>query len=356
MLKEPPRLLSGLLLLAMLALWPVPSFAQVADTHAPEDSRYEINGRLVPPIVATVNGREIPGPMLINQVQVFKMVNQQQGRSVTPEQEAEYAQESLDNLIGQELIYQKAREWGIEVDDKTVRAEVQKIHDQFPNEKMYRHALRLQGLTEDLLRASIEKQLVEEKVVQTRIAPNVDVSDSAVKEFYEQNRDQFLQPPRWEISHIFVAALRQEPPEDLAQRKRFERLQQMVTDDARKKIERVQAELKAGKKFEDLARKYSEHEETAKEGGKWGTMTQRDLPPEIFQAVSGLKPGEISGIVRSEYGFHILRLDAKYPESAIPLEQVKSDLLNHLLRLEVRKEREKLVAKLREEADVEVFF
>jgi len=355
MLKETTRLLSGLLLLAMLAL-PTLSPAQVTEDKAPDSAHMEINGRLVPPVVATVNGEEIPGPMLVNQVQMYKMVTQQQGGQISPEQEAAYAKESLDNLIGQELLYQKAKEWGISVDAKTVRAEVQKIRDQFPNEKMYRHALRLQGLSDDLLRVSIEKQLVEQEVVQTRLAPKVDVSDEAVREFYEQNRQGFLKPPRWEISHIFVAAVEQEPPEDPAQRKRFERLQERVIADAREKIETVRSKLKSGKKFEDLAREFSEHEETAQNGGKWGTMSRKEMPPLIFETVSKLEPGQTSDIVRSEFGFHILRLDAKHPEEAIPLEQVKSELLNHLLREEVVKEKEKLVTELRDQADVEVFF
>ncbi|CAI2717263.1 peptidylprolyl isomerase [Nitrospina watsonii] len=348
--------LSGLLLLAALTLWPASASAQVADTHAPDSARMEINGRLVPPIVATVNGRTIPGTMLVNQVQMYKMFHQQQGHSVSPEQEAEYARQALDNLIGQELLFQKSKEWGIAVDDKTVRAEAKKIRDQFPSEEMFQHTLRLQGLNAELLHASIEKQLVEESVVRAKIAPKVDVPEDTVKTFYEQNLEQFMQPPRWEFSHIFAAAVKQDAPEDPAMQERFHKLQNMVETDARAKINKALAALKTGKAFEDVAGEYSEHEETAKNGGKWGTMARHEMPDEIYQAVSKLKPGETSGIVRSEYGFHILRLDNALPEEAMPLDQVKSDLLNHLLKEEVEKEKDKLVAGLRDDADIEVFF
>lgn len=353
--KTPARLLLISLLAAVL-FWPTGSIAQVADTHAPEDARMEINGRLVPPIVATVNGREIPGTMLASQVQMYKMFHQQQGHRVTPEQEAQYSKEALDNLIGQELLFQKAKQWGIAVDDKAVRGEIEKIRGQFPSEELFDRALRLQGLNEDLLRASIERQLVEEQVTRTKLAPKANVTDEAVKTYYQENRDQFLQPPRWEFSHIFTAALRQEEPEDPKLKKRFHKLQDMVESDARKKIEKALKEIQSGKSFEDAAKEYSEHEETRQNGGKWGTMARDEMPQEIYEAISKMKPGQTSGIVRSEYGFHILRLDATHPEEAVPLDQVKADLLNHLLKEEVKKEKDKLVQELRDKADVEVFF
>ncbi|MGP0629922.1 peptidylprolyl isomerase [Nitrospina sp. 32_T5] len=353
--KTPSRLLHPLLLAALL-LWPHVSIAQVADTHAHEEARMEINGRLVPPIVATVNGREIPGTMLVSQVQMYKMFHQQQGHRVSPEQEAEYSKEALDNLIGQELLFQKAKEWEITVDEKTVQGEIQKIQSQFPSEELFKRALHVQGLNEDLLQVSIERQLVEEQVTRTRLAPKANVSDAAVKTFYEENREQFLQPPRWEFSHIFTAALKQEEPEDPKLTERFHKLQNLVEADARKKIENALKEIKSGKQFQDVAKEFSEHEETRKKGGKWGTMAQHEMPEEIYEVVSKLKPGQTSGIVRSEYGFHILRLDAAVPEEVVPLDQVKTDLLNHLLKEEVKKEKDKLVSELRDEADVEVFF
>jgi len=324
-----------------------------------EESPFVINGQPVPEVIADVNGVPLHSPMLRNQVQTFRLLSKQEGKPVTPEVETAFARDALNKLVDQELLYQKRKDWNIDVAAQTVDQEIAKIREQFSSETLFKTALQIQGLDLDLLKISIEKQLVEGEIARTQLAPKVNVSDADVKAYYENNPGHFRHPAQYALSHIFVAALKsspQEEPQDPKLRERARKLNQMVEADAQDKIEMVSQRLQNGESFEDLAREFSEHEESRQKDGEWGVMTPQDLPEEILNIVSKMKSGETSGVVRTQFGFHILKLRDHTPEGLVAMDKVKTDILNLLLKQEVEKAREQLLAELRKQAKIKLYF
>ena len=133
------------------------------------------------------------------------------------------------------------------------------------------------------------------------------VTDDEAKKFYDSNTSMFMQPERVHASHILVKP----ESEDIL----------LV----------IQSELKAGVSFDSLAKKYSIDPGSAANGGDLGEFPRGVMVPEFEEAVFALKnPGDISDPVKSQFGWHIIKLEAKIPESAAPFERVKPQIMQEL--------------------------
>ncbi len=151
------------------------------------------------------------------------------------------------------------------------------------------------------------------------LASGYPVTDKEAEEYYEKNKLQFFQPESFEARHIFIAC----PPDG------------DKTPGAEEKVKKAQAaiddiakQLKGGADFAAVATKLSEDKQSAVEGGKLGWMSKGQLGSEEFEnAALALSPGEISKPVRTEFGFHIIKLEAKKAAVTPPLADVKKDIV-----------------------------
>ena len=131
------------------------------------------------------------------------------------------------------------------------------------------------------------------------------VSDEEARKFYDDNPAMFKNPERIRARHILVSG-----DEELAT---------------------VQGELKAGKSFDVVAKEYSRDPGSAANGGDLGEFPRGMMVPEFEKAAFELKnPGDVSEPVKSQFGWHIIKLEEHIPESPIPFEQVKSKLMQEL--------------------------
>ena len=131
-----------------------------------------------------------------------------------------------------------------------------------------------------------------------------------------------------------------------------------VKKEARKKINQASTDLKAGRKFSSVAKEYSEDSKTSEKGGALGVVMkeQSGLLPEVSDALIELKVGETSGIIESDIGFHLVQLNDKKDSQAIPLDEVKAEILNHLLKFETEKQLKDYLSKLRKKSAIKIFF
>ncbi|MBQ7594388.1 MAG: peptidyl-prolyl cis-trans isomerase [Synergistaceae bacterium] len=134
---------------------------------------------------------------------------------------------------------------------------------------------------------------------------NLVISDDEAKKFYDENPNLFTQPERVHARHI------------------------LVSDDAT--LAKVQEELKAGKSFDVVAKEYSTDPGSALNGGDLGEFPRGVMVPEFEKAAFDLKnPGDVSEPVKSQFGWHIIKLEERIPESPTPFEQVKSQIMEEL--------------------------
>lgn len=321
---------------------------------------FAINGKPVPATVATVNGVVLDSQLLISEVKVYRLMNRQNNKTLTEKEMAEYSHQALSRLVDQELLYQQARKKNIRINPHVVELKVQEVRQQFPSPELFQAALDLQGLTLDLLKIKFEKQLAEESIIRQEIAPHVKVGDPEVAAYYRANLDKFQTPEQYEAHHIFTAALQPDPHsqnfDDDATRKKAARLNALVDQDAAEKSQDLYRQLKQGADFGELAKKHSEDSATGKKGGSWGAVALSEFPEIMSQALRRLKQDEISEPVRSPYGYHILKWTKKIPAGHLPLSELKTDILNTLLRKKTLSEHQKMISKMREQADIKLFY
>lgn len=140
------------------------------------------------------------------------------------------------------------------------------------------------------------------------VAAGIEVSEEALLQYYEENRYRYLQDEQREARHILITFGGDE-------------------DAAESEANALLARLNNGEAFDELAREFSDDTGTANDGGAFGALTRSQFPSELGAAVFALQPGEIDGPIRTDFGYHIVRLDNVLPQGAMPLEQVRGELV-----------------------------
>lgn len=144
----------------------------------------------------------------------------------------------------------------------------------------------------------------------------VQVSSKEIEDYYQNNREKFGQPKRVKVRHILIRADAKDAE---------------ASAKAKQKAESVQKEAAGGKDFSQLAKQYSEDPGTKDRGGEIGFITKGMVVPEFEQAAFSMKVGEVSPVIQTPYGFHILKVDDIQEAKTEPLEKVK-DQIDALLR------------------------
>ncbi|MDR0828399.1 MAG: SurA N-terminal domain-containing protein [Desulfovibrio sp.] len=147
-------------------------------------------------------------------------------------------------------------------------------------------------------------------------------SDAEIEDFYKNNPDNFKKAASFTCRHIFIAA----PPEGSS-----EPDAEKTVATARATVQDIQAGLKAGKDFTELAREFSQDPESAPNGGLLPPLEPgQSYAVEFDQAALALKPGEVSDAVRTRYGFHLIRLESLSEASILPLAEVRDQIRESL--------------------------
>ncbi len=315
-----------------------------------------LNGKPIPEVIAVINGENIDSNFLVNQVKIWKITRSRQGLSVSDKEEKEYALKTLNKAIDQELLYQKGKKEGIKIKDATIQKEIENIQSKFPDVKTFLAALAFQNLTIDRLTKKIEKQLVEENLIRMEIAPKVDVSAKKVEEVYEKNKERYKTAVMYGVSHIMVNSTEASLSriENSDDRKKAERLSRILDLQAKELMDEILIKLKKGADFSELAKKNSEDEATQKKGGDLGEIDLNQTLPELAKAIADLKPGDISDVVKTSYGYHIFKLNKIIPSRQVTFKEVKTDILNALLKIEVEKKKREYVSDLRKSAKIKI--
>ena len=319
--------------------------------------KFTINGKPVPQVVAKVNGTELTSDLLKREMIAYRLLASRQGEAMETKNEEKIARGLLMKAIDDELIYQQGLKQNINIDSATIDRELNHIQSRFPDKKLFLAALAAQRLTFDVLNKNIKKTLVSEEFVRANIASEVQVHDDKVKSFYDKNKDTFIKPETFKISHIYVSIPGPgdgdaESKEDRAKAKE---IIDWVTNEAREKIDLASLALNEGKTFTSVAKEFSEDPKTSEKGGDLGFLMKNQTLPENAGAMVKRKVGETSSVIESSLGFHIIKLTSKKESQAIALDEVKPEILNHLLKLETEKKLKSYLSGLRKKSEIKIF-
>jgi peptidyl-prolyl cis-trans isomerase C len=304
--------------LVLCALFLLGNVSAVAETTGPAT------------VVAKVNETEIfqsDVDFIFDTFVLPRFQLQSQGKELSDEQKTQIEQKIISQLVIQRLLLQAAAKANVSADEEL-------INQQFEAIKAQR-----QDIPPDKLKQLIQDDLTIQKLIEQEVASKIAVSDEEVQKMYEERKEQFNEPEQVQASHILVEV----SPEATQEEK----------DAARKKIEDVLAQAKAGKDFAELAKEYSSC--PSKEmGGDLGFFARGMMVKPFEDAAFALKEGEISDIVETQFGYHIIKLTGKKAQRTIPFEEAKASLTQGVLEQKKNTEINNWINNLRASAMIEI--
>ena len=274
-----------------------PAPAEAAAPKAPADT-----------VLARVNGKDIPSSHLERALKLFLAMNSPDPGAISAAQIQELRKQLLQDLIGSELLYQASQAAGIQVDDDAVAQQVQALQGKFATDAEFTKYLQDQGLTPDMVGEQARRSLATGQLIQREVGSKVSVSDEDIADYYEKNKERMRRPEAVKVSEIFAAAGARANPG--------------ARNKARQKIELVLQEVRGGKDFADLARQFSESPD-AKDGGEMGYLSRDGSLPVLTEAAFQLKVGEVSDVVETPFGYHLLKMTDKRAAGDVTLEEAR---------------------------------
>lgn len=248
-------------------------------------------------------------------------------------------QEAMDLMVDQELIRQAAKKQGIEVSSAELDAAIAEVSEPFKTAEEFTRRIQNEGYTEESYREHVRQMVAASKYLDGIRDASLKVSDEELEAYYRDNELRLTLPEQVRVRHILLTWKPLGKQDDRAALR-----EQMVS---------IQKKARAGEDFATLAKDYSE-DSTAEDGGDVGFFQHGQMVPAFEAAAFALQPGEISEIVETPFGVHILRLEERAESRLLPLEEIRDQLRDHIReeRMDKVVEAEKL--RLREEAEIEI--
>lgn len=262
------------------------------------------------------------------------------GEEPDPAKEAEYRERALQATIENELLFQEAKRRGYGTEAQEVEEQLRSIGAQFPAPQMFDEALTQMGLTREDLRRDLERAQSVQKMIEESIEPEISVSPEEARAYYDDNPELFTDPERVRASHILIMVGPEAPESDKAK--------------ARQSLEDLRARVLRGGSFAELARAHSE-DPSAGNGGDLGYFARGQTVASFEQAAFALEVGEISDVVVTPYGFHLIQLTDRQVATPVSYERVEESLSGFLRQRKTNEAIAELAKQLREKAKVKIF-
>ncbi|XXF78638.1 peptidylprolyl isomerase [Myxococcaceae bacterium GXIMD 01537] len=255
---------------------------------------------------------------------------------------AQVMKAALDSLIGEKLIEAEIRELGLTASNAEVEETLVSVRQQngVQTAEQFDELLRREGYTLDTYREFLRKQIARSRLMQMKVSPKVKVSEEDLKAAYAQYARMEGEDAEVHARHILVSVDPKATPEQV--------------EAARKKAEAIAQEARRpGMDFSALAKARSDGPSAA-DGGDLGFFRRGVMVPAFERVAFNLKVGEVSEPVRTNFGWHVLKVEERRSVAVPPFEEVKPKLDAKLRQEKTEKYIEQYVQELRQKAAVEV--
>ncbi len=277
-------------------------------------------------VVAKVNGIALTRADL--EVEVDRIIPRMSfHRNVTEEKRKNYYGKAIEEMVNRELQYQDALAKGMKADQQKINAQAEQFKKRFITEKEYAAFLEKRKLSEDLIKKQFEKDMLVQLITAKVITEPSKISDDELKKYYTENMKKFKQPESYRLRLISVKE--------------------------EKKAQDILEKLKQGEDIKQLATTMSEDAYRVK-GGDTGYVHKGRMHSELEEAASKMKIGEMSGILKVQGMYYIIKLEDKKPEHTLSFDEVKEKLKNELENKKAREAKEKWIAELKSKAKIEI--
>jgi hypothetical protein len=336
------RLLLGAPLLALLALSgcsdePAASPAAQEERDASGLPAVDVTTPLpdpLPQVAALVDGHEIP----TRNVVILAEERIRRGQVLVADRIAGYRM-GLQELIAREILFQEAVRRGLGPDETALEQLYDDARSGHRDDTGWNEFLAQQGMDEQTFRQELRlQQTVNALVAQLLEGGSFEVPDEDVRAFYDANPDQFQTGEQLRASHIQL------------------RLGKGVDEtESISQLAEIRAQIVDGADFAALAKKHSADAGSAGRGGELAPFTRAQMPKEFADAAFALEPGELSEVVKTPHGVHIIELHERIPSQLAPFESIKEPLRQQLLGRRRQQYLQDRVAELRAAVRIETF-
>jgi peptidyl-prolyl cis-trans isomerase SurA len=246
----------------------------------------------------------------------------------------------LNRLIEEKLVDQQCRKLRIGVSERDIDMAIADVkRANAITDEQLKTALLRQGLSGEEYREQLREELKRAKLVSLVVRREFSVDDEALKRFYLEHIDRFKEPDQIRVSHILIMI-----PQDS---------DELLVEALRYKGETILGRLRQGEDFQQLARSYSD-DASAQNGGDLGFFKSGELLPAIERAISDLRPGQLTGLVRTKMGFHIIKVTDRKGGSVVSYEEVTEKVRNQYIAEESKRLYKAWLQKLKSESFIEV--
>lgn len=235
---------------------------------------------------------------------------------------------AVTKMIERKLQLQAAKNKGVDVSDQEVTQAV---------EEMKKQGEALNSTDPNTTR-NVREQLTLMRVVDREVRGLIMVAEPEMKRYYQEHQDRFAYPEEYQLSQILI---KPRTPDGLSA--------------AQGRAEALVATLKQGEPFEDLAIRFSDGADASR-GGRLGLVRQGELIPALEQALTSVQVGQVTGIVETAEGLHIVRVDDKKPRQFRPFEQVKAEIQSLVFQQKTEDQYQIWMADLKNKAYIEIKF
>ncbi|NOY85683.1 MAG: peptidylprolyl isomerase [Deltaproteobacteria bacterium] len=248
----------------------------------------------------------------------------------------------LDQLVSGELLYQEATKEGFKASKEKVDESFNKLAGQFPTRDQFNAEMVKRGFTEDSLKTNIKKQLTIQGFLNKTIISGIAVTDDEAKKNYDSNPDSFRKDEQVKASHILINVAK-----DASEKEKGKALAR-AREIAKKAREK-------GADFAALARENSEGP-SGPSGGDLGYFGRGRMVKPFEEAVFGMKVGEVSDPVLTQFGYHVIKLTDRKEARIVPFEEVKGKIVSDLTNSRINEAIGKKIKELAGRADIQILF
>ena len=237
------------------------------------------------------------------------------------EMESQYGASILDSLITNKLVELEAKKEGVQVTDAELEAELDAFIESYGGEDTFNSALEYNGMTLDVFKKDMKNSMLIEEL----LAPEVEITDEDMQTYFDENKEEFNQKEQVRASHI------------------------LVEDEAT--AQEVLEKINAGEDFAELAKEYST-DGSAENGGDLGFFGKGDMVAEFEEAAWALEKDEVSDIVKSEFGYHIIKKTDYQAAEEAKFEDHKDEIKDALFYEEVNSLYPTFIEELKEKYEI----
>lgn len=301
-------------------------------------------------VVAKGKGFEIKQSQVDEMYLAFKGHRAAMGEIVPDELRPRIEADIVEKLIATQLFLRRATEKDKASAKEIADTFIKEQKKQVPSEDSFRRQLLAVGMDQDEYSTQLHEQAIVKAVIDREIKGTKTVSDAEAKKFYADNPERFTEPEIVRASHVLIATRDTITGKELTPELKLEK---------KRLAEKVVGRARAGEDFAKLVREFSADTASKARGGEY-TFTRakydprRAMAPEFEAAAFSMKPNQVSDVVETAFGYHVIKTLEKTPAKKIEYSKVETRIKEALLREAVEKELPAFIAKLKKEAGVEI--